>query len=202
MNIKLLAAIVVLVVSAVAGWGVVFSMGSIPATDGTIHGCFRNHKNDNEVQGWLRVVSELARCKKNETQLSWNQPVAAGGGAILHTAAVGLPSGPNSTSFSIGASLCVFEVDCRTAAPRSGTLSNLFVVPSQAPAAGAVMIVTVRVNGVDFSLGITHTAADWDSVKSNITDSVSVSPGDLISVRFTETGGLPTARHRSSFEFR
>ena len=73
MNKKVLAGFVVLLVSAIAGWGVVFSMGSIPDADGTIHGCYQNHKNDNQVQGQLRVVSDAANCKENETPLSWNQ---------------------------------------------------------------------------------------------------------------------------------
>ena len=41
-------AVFVLLVSAGAGSGVVFPMESIPASDGTIHGCYKNHRNDKE----------------------------------------------------------------------------------------------------------------------------------------------------------
>ena len=64
------------------------------------------------------------------------------------------------------------------------------------------MTVTVRVNGVDTDLSVTHTDADGASAIGNTIDTVSVNQGDLISVRFSESGGVGTnAKYRASFEF-
>ena len=40
----------------------------------TIDACFKNHKTDAEKQGQLRIVSDPAKCRKNETPISWDQP--------------------------------------------------------------------------------------------------------------------------------
>jgi len=46
-------------------------MESLQVDDGKIHGCYRNHRNDDEKQGQLRVVSEPEKCRNNETPLPW-----------------------------------------------------------------------------------------------------------------------------------
>ena len=75
MEKRLLTIVVVLLVSALTGWGVVLSMGStIPDADGTIHACYKTHENDNENQGQLRIVSDPANCKSNEESISWQGP--------------------------------------------------------------------------------------------------------------------------------
>lgn len=44
----------------------------IPSSDGTIFGCYQTHKNPLERQGNLRLVSDPALCKSNESVVSWN----------------------------------------------------------------------------------------------------------------------------------
>jgi hypothetical protein len=44
--------------------------GSIPGDDGTIIGCFKDHKDDKEKKGDLRVVSDADLCKKGETAIA------------------------------------------------------------------------------------------------------------------------------------
>ena len=85
--------------------------------------------------------------------------------------------------------------------PRGGQLANLFVHPTSAPAGGAVMTVTVRVNGLDTLLAVTHTSVDGTNTVSNMVNTVAVSQGDLVAVKFTESGGVaPGAVYRASFE--
>ena len=58
--------------------------------------------------------------------------------------------------------------------------------------------------GVDTDLSVTHTDTDGAGVKSNITDTVDVSQGDLISVKFNESGGvvMNSNLYYASFEFK
>ena len=107
------------------------------------------------------------------------------------------------TFFSIGPGWFFSEATGQIAAPRSGTLANLFVLPHLIPNPGSIVTVTVRVNGVDTDLSVTHTDADGTSAIGNTIDTVSVNQGETISVKFTESGGVNSdARYRASFEFK
>lgn len=99
MNKKVVAAFVVLLVSGVAGWSVVFATGSIPA-DGAIHGCFKNHATIKEAKGGLRVVSHPAKCRGNETPLSWNQPHQSSAPEVWRLGASGSSDPPTCAVFS------------------------------------------------------------------------------------------------------
>jgi hypothetical protein len=72
----------------------------------------------------------------------------------------------------------------------SGTLRNLIVKLSTAPGSGKSFVFTVRVNGVDS--GVTVTIADTDTTARDITNSVSVSAGDYVSLKAVPSG-TPTS---------
>ncbi len=119
------------------------------------------------------------------------EPGPVGVGAVLVTDEVRItPLVP--VLFSIGPG--VFEPSgeghAQMAVPRDGVLVNLFVVPGQAPAAGSIMNVSVRVNRSDTALSVTHTDRDGRNARGNTLDSISVSQGDLISVKFSKMAGI------------
>lgn len=67
--------------------------------------------------------------------------------------------------------------------PRSGTLKNLYVKLSAAPGAGSPTkskTVTVRINGVNTSLAVS--VSGTSTTNSNTANTVSVSPGDALSL--------------------
>ena len=76
MNKKVGAVFVVLLIPVLGEWSVIFAVGCIRDTDGTIHVSYKNHIDYKEKQGRLRVVSEPTKCRKNETPLSWSQPAS------------------------------------------------------------------------------------------------------------------------------
>lgn len=161
---------------------------------GLVHACVHT------VNGNVRIVGPAGTCRVAEGPAHWPAGAGGGGGAILVTQDLLMLA--SDTLFSIGAGVFSSEGRALMAAPRSGTLANLFVVPNVAPASGSIVTVTVRVNGADTALSVTHTDADGTSAKGNTVDTVSVSQGDLISVKFTETGGVNTGtNYRASFEF-
>ncbi len=49
---------------------------TIPASDGTINGCYRTAGGDN--QGQLRIVDNASSCRSNETAIQFNQQGVAG----------------------------------------------------------------------------------------------------------------------------
>ena len=72
--------------------------------DGTIHACYKTHKEDKkdeEKKGDLRVVSDDEKCRKNETPISWNQGGAGGAGGF--------------SSYSIQTTDCIKGTDTCTA---------------------------------------------------------------------------------------
>jgi hypothetical protein len=200
MNRNKWAAFLILVLAISAAWSTaVFALGSTPTSDGTINSCYQNHSNDRETQGQLRVVSDPANCKSNETPLSWSNATAS---SVIFAG----PAFPlaNATIFSIGGAACISEELCRFAAPRSGEVGNLFVVPSTVPNAAASVDIKLRINGADTPLSVTHEGAvDGSNTKSNTSDIVIISQGDLISFSFTETGGSNSnAAYIASVEFK
>lgn len=88
------------------------------------------------------------------------------------------------------------------AAPRSGTLKNLYAFAGTAVDNGASIDVTVRVNQVATALDLTIDSADGTSTESNTADTVAVSAGQVISIEFRETAGaVPTGSSiRATFE--
>ena len=84
------------------GIAVTHAVGVIPAADGTIHACYKTHKEnkkDKEKEGNLRVVSSDEECKKNESAISWYQGYSGPGGT---DGAVG-PTGPAGADGAAGA---------------------------------------------------------------------------------------------------
>lgn len=96
-GVKIPAAVTMAVVIGLALTGGVLaakggiSGAQIPDADGQIHACYTPHKNANERQGKLRVVSDGSKCKKNEVAISFG---AGGGGGGTGPAG---PAGPGGT---------------------------------------------------------------------------------------------------------
>jgi hypothetical protein len=164
-----------------------------------IHACV------NKSSGEVKIVAPAASCKPHDIAVDWPAtaapPPPAGGGAVLHARG----------NFSLVSSTTTFamfveegtEGFVAVTVPRDGELASLFVHPTASPAAGATLTVTVRVNGVDTPLAVTHTSADGTTATSNTADVVAVNQGDRVAVRFTESGGVvPGAVYRASFELR
>lgn len=174
-----------------------------------IHSCV------NKNSGEIKIVGANATCKNNETALDWPAtppapsptptptpaPTPSGGGAVLDARG----------NFSLAASTTTYamfveegtETFVQVNVPRSGQLANLFVHPTSSPAGGAILTVTVRVNGADTLLSVTHTSVDGTNTVSNTASTVSVNQGDLVAVKFTESGGVvPGAVYRASFELK
>jgi len=128
-------------------------------------------------------------------------PGAEAGGWILLASCT---PDANSTFFSISQnSWSGEESSSQFAATRNGVMENLFVVPSDTPASGSIVIVTLRINSTDTPLSLTYTNSDGTSVKSDISSKVNIKQGDLISIKFSETGGVyPNALYRVSLEFK
>jgi hypothetical protein len=149
-----------------------------------------------EVTGGINATGQV--CDSNGC-------IGSGGGGGGNVGAIIVTGEPfllaNALAYSVGGSNGA-EARNRFAAPRDGTIQNLFVVPNQALAAGSEVVVTVRVNGADTALAVTLTPADGVIGKGNAVNFVNVSQGDLISVQFEETQGVnSTANVRASFEY-
>lgn len=76
-----------MLVAIVVAGGVAYA--SIPASNGTLHGCYRTAGGDN--QGQLRIVENASNCRNNETPLTFNQQGVAG------------PAGPTGATGPTGA---------------------------------------------------------------------------------------------------
>jgi hypothetical protein len=162
-----------------------------------IHACV------NKSSGEIKIVTATASCKNNETALDWpaTLPAPSGGGAVLDARG----------NFSLVSSTTTFAMSVEEGTesfvqvnvPRSGELTNLFVHPTLSPAGGAIVSVTVRVNGLDTLLTVTHSSSDGTNTVSNTANTVTVNQGDLVAVKFTESGGVvPGVVYRASFELK
>ena len=176
-----------------------------------IHSCV------NKSSGEIKIVAPNATCKNNETALDWPASLPApsptptatptptpapSGGAVLD-ARSNFISASGTTVFAMNVEEAASESFVQVNVPRGGQLANLFVHPTASPAAGAILTATVRVNGLDTVLAVTHTSADGTSTVSNIAATVPVAQGDLVAVKFTESGGVaPGAVYRASFELK
>src|SRR5262245_53035209 len=80
-----------LVAVLVAGGVAVAATSGIVGPDGTINGCYRDGGNQ---QGELRVVSDGAECRPNESPISWNQVGPAGPPGPQGQAGPSGPTGP------------------------------------------------------------------------------------------------------------
>jgi hypothetical protein len=183
-------------VLAVGGVGApAFGHGGDPTL---VHSCV--NKNSGEV----KIVAPTATCKAHETALDWPQTAATpppAEGGLLHA----------RSNFSLVSSTTQFamfveegtETFVKVVLPRGGTLANLFLHPTVAPAVGAIVTAVVRVNGADTALAVIHTSGDGTSATSNKVNTVTVNQGDLVAVKFTESGAVvPGAVYRASFEFK
>lgn len=83
--------------------------------------------------------------------------------------------------------------------PVAGTLSRLFIKVQTAPGAGKSWAFTLYVNGS--ATALTLTIADAATTGSDITNSVSVSAGDRISLECVATGGTASSRAHIGVEF-
>ena len=68
--------------------------------------------------------------------------------------------------------------------PRAGTLQNLYVLQNNPKGNGNNLVYTVRVNSSDTLLVVT--LASTSSIGSNTTNTVSVSAGDVISIKVSK----------------
>lgn len=97
-GVKIPAAVLMAVVLGLALTGGVLaakgaiSSASIPDKDGIINACYATHKNVGEKQGKLRLVSDGAKCKKNEQHISWN--ISGGSGGLKGDTGDTGPEGP------------------------------------------------------------------------------------------------------------
>jgi hypothetical protein len=184
---------VALVLAAFAVW--VSADGGDPTL---IHACVK------PSSGEVKIVGATATCKPGWTPLHWRAAAAgaANGSGFLHARSNFAASGAKTTQFAMFVEEGT-ESFVQVPVPRAGTLANLHVRPHAAPAGGAIVGVTVRVNNADTTLNVTHTSADGTSTKSNTAAAVTVNRGDLVAVRFTESGGVvPAAVYRATFELR
>ena len=55
------------------GAGTAVAIAAIPASDGTIHGCYSTTATAPTLAGQLRIVDEGVNCAAGETTLTWNQ---------------------------------------------------------------------------------------------------------------------------------
>ena len=177
-----------------------------------IHSCV------NKSSGEIKIVAANATCKNNETALDWPASLPApsptptatptptpapSGGAVLDARSNFISPSANATVFAMNVEEASSETFVQINVPRNGDLANLYVHPTASPAGGAVLTVTVRVNGLDTALVVTHTSADGTNTVSNIANTVPVNAGDLVAVKFTESGGVtPGAVYRASFELK
>ena len=166
-----------------------------------IHSCV------NKSSGEIKIVSANASCKNHETALDWPAtspsppPPPSGGGAILD-ARGNFSLAASTTTFAMGVEEGT-ETFVQVNLPRAGQLANLFVHPTASPGSGAILTVTVRVNGADTLLAVTHTSVDGTNTVSNTANTVAVNQGDFVAVKFTESGGVvPGAVYRASFELK
>lgn len=90
------------------------------------------------------------------------------------------------------------------AAPRNGTIANLFIRPNQAPSAGAMVTAAIRINGVDTAVTVTHdTSVNGANAVGDTANTVAISQGDNLVVHLTEsTGNSSGANWIVSFEYR
>lgn len=68
--------------------------GDSIGSGGILHGCYVPHKNANETQGKLRLVSDPENCKRSEVLISWD-------GAITDSDTSDPDSDPTPTSASV-----------------------------------------------------------------------------------------------------
>ena len=191
----------------VLGTAMVLALGGVTATvfghggDPTlVHSCV------NKSSGEVKIVAANASCKANETALDWPRTAAAppeSAGGLLHARSnFALVTDASTTKFAMFVEEGT-ESFVQVVLPRDGSLANLFVRPTASPAVGAVMTVTVRVSGADTALAAVHSSGDGPNATSNTVDTVTVNQGDVVAVKFTESGGVaPATVYRASFEFK
>lgn len=86
--------------------------------------------------------------------------------------------------YTIGTAACtdIQELFCSMIMPRSGTLKNMYVLPSGSTPSGGSAVFSLRLNGDNQSLAVTIPDGS-DNVGSDLVNSVSVSAGDRITIQ-------------------
>jgi hypothetical protein len=185
-------------VLALALAGFAPAVGAHGGDPALVHSCV------NKSSGEVKIIAPNGSCKPNETALDWPRTAATPGedGGVLH-ARSNFVADAGATKFAMFVEEGT-EAFVRIVIPRSGSLANLFVHPTDTPAGGS-MTVVVRVNGADTALAVTHPSIVGTSAVSNTADTVAVNQGDFVAVKFTHTadgGGAPGTVYRASFELK
>jgi len=102
-------------------------------------------------------------------------------------------------SMSGDANIDSTEQDTQIPVPTNGTLKNLYVKVSAAPSEGKSYTYTIRKALANTSL--TCTIANTDTSCSDLSNSVSLSPGDLINISITTSGTPSGVYHYFGIEF-
>jgi len=79
------------------------------------------------------------------------------------------------------------------AVPRDGVFRNLYVSMRAAHPSGQPLTITLQVDGVDTTIVITIGGEEPAGVKSNTTDSATVTKGQRVRIKFANANGNPTA---------
>lgn len=188
MNKKLLAVFLVLLVSAIGGWGLVFSLGSIPDADGTIYGCYQTHNNDQEKQGQLRVVGEPSKCKNNETPLSWNQPAQSNGSQIIGNRGNVTLGFTFFHTFFGGHAFDADGPDALQVMPIAGLVSDLYVQADPPPDVGAgIQTYTFAIAKNKFATALGCSISEAATECSDLNDTVCLDVGDQGSLKQSGT---------------
>ncbi len=128
----------------------------------------------------------------------------SGAGAVMLAGEPFMAANAEQCAIGSGSFTCsTDEARATMVAPRDGTLKNLYVRPNVAPTGGATVVVTVRKNGSDTALTLTYdTTADGFTTKSNTSDTVAITAGDTITVKYEETSGSNAgANFRATFVY-
>jgi hypothetical protein len=108
----------------------------------------------------------------------------------------------NTLYYSIAGKQSTDENRGAIVAPRSGTISKLYVLPNKVTVAGSSVTVTLRVNGADTALTATSVEGSA-AVFSDLIHSKAISAGDIITFKIQETKGVTTsANYTASAEFK
>lgn len=83
--------------------------------------------------------------------------------------------------------------------PATGTLRNMYALADGTPSAGQTYVYTLRKNASDSS--VTSTTTNAGRTSSDTTNTLSVTAGDVISVKIVTSASATVATHRVTLEF-
>lgn len=132
----------------------------------------------------INISSKFASTNSGETAIS-------GGGSVANTCLTDTYYAP------MGSAASTTDAGVRSIAPTNFTLDHFYYRVSQAPGAGDTAKLTVYKNGV--ATAITATISDTAVNNSDLSNSISLAPGDYLSVRCEGTGSPTSMRHAWGF---